>query len=114
MGKGIDFLIDFKLHRSQVTELLAIYGCFLTSCEYADPYERLLSEHIKDCYLRLSHIDATMTKTAKLRFNNSEAVAFYDFWSVTDTSRWPLANVIICDMVQKIDKRIKTPKTYAR
>jgi hypothetical protein len=114
MGKGIEFLIEFKMQKGVATELRDIYAMHLTSYGYTDPHEQLLAEHIKDLYLRLEHMVNTMLKTAKLRMNNSEALAFFQLWNTIDTSRWPLANVILNDMILKIDKRVKEPRRYGR
>ena len=102
--------IDFKFHKSTVEELRRIYLHHLTSFRYTDEHEQLLAEHVKDMYLKLDHMERTMVKTAGLVMNNSEALAFFQLWQLIDTSPWPLANVIICDMIKKIDKRIKEPK----
>lgn len=117
MSKAYDFCIQFKLHASQVTELLVAYSASLTSFEYDDPHLALLSEHLKDTFLTLVKFDRELQnwgqKTRKLTFNNSQALAFFLVWERIDTSKWPLANVLILDMMQKIDKRIKAPKEYA-
>jgi len=107
------FCIEFKMGKAQAEELKRIYEHYLTSYAYVDEHEKLLAEHIKDMYLRLQHMVDNILKSATLSFNNSEAVAFFQTWATIDTSAWPLANVIICDMLKKIDLRIKAPKKYA-
>lgn len=110
MGKAIDFLIEFRLHESVATELRDIYEYHLDSYDHTDLHEQLLAQHIKDTWLKLNHMLKTMQKTAKLRMNNSEAMAFYQIWNTMDTTPWPLANVILADMIRKVDKRISVPK----
>lgn len=113
MGKAIDFLIEFRLHESIATELKDIYEHHLDTYDITDPYEQLLAQHIKDTYLKLSHMLKKMMKTARLSMSNSEATAFYQIWSTTDTSPWPIADVILADMVKKVEKRILAPKKHA-
>jgi len=105
--------MEMKVHRGMCEELLSLYGFFLTSYKYTDEHEQLLAEHIKDMYHRLEVMDRNMAKSGTLALSNSECLAFVQTWSVIDTSRWPLANVIILDMIKKIDLRVKQPKAYA-
>ncbi len=113
MGKAIDFLIEFRLHESVATELRDVYEYHLDTYDAADPYEQLLAQHIKGTLLKLNHMLKTMQKTAKLRMSNSEAMAFYQIWNTTDTTPWPIANVILTDMIKKVDKRIHAPNKHA-
>lgn len=116
MAKQKDFCIEFKLMFQQVRELESVYGLHLTSLNYEDEHEALLSEHIKDMHARLASMAAklefSVKKKACLNMNNSEAMAFYQIWNVVDTSRFPLANVILCDMIKRIDKLVKSPKKW--
>ena len=114
MPKKVHIVIDFKFRKGVMEELLEIYRYHLTSFKYEDLHEQLLAEHIKDMYLTLESTYNAMVATAKIAMNNSEALAFYQLWQLIDTTPWPLANVTICDMLKKIDKRIKAPRnTYA-
>lgn len=113
MGKAIDFLIEFRLHESVATELKDVYEHHLDTYDFTDPYEQLLAQHIKDTYLKLKHMLRTMMKTAKLSMSNSEAMAFYQIWNTTDTSSWPIADIILTDMVKKVEKRIHPPRKHA-
>ncbi len=110
MAKRTDFAIEFKLTKETARELHDIY-LFHIRDVYDDEHERLLVEHVKDMYLRIHSLMLSMLKTSqKLQMSLSEALAFFQYWNVTDTSSYPLADVLIRDMVAKIDKRIKSPK----
>ena len=118
MGRQVDYCIEFKLMYEQARELERIYGVLLTNYEYEDDHEALLCDHLKDMYCRLKDLttkmEGSVQKKRKLAMNNSEARAFFLLWTGIDTSKWPLANVILCDMIKKIDKTVKNARVHAR
>ncbi len=100
------YAIEFKLAKSVTEELLQLYAHHVTGFNGGTELDSLMGEHLKDMYMRLAALNNKIKRTGILGMNNSEAMAFYMYWNTTDTSGWPLANVLIADMVWKIDKRI--------
>ena len=104
---------EYKLGVKQLEELHSMYGLYANNSSIEDEHELLLVAHVQDMYLKLDDLKEKIIKTVKLTMTNSEALAFFQFWNVTDTSKWPLANVIVHDMVGKIDKKAKNQRLYA-
>lgn len=107
MGKRPLNTIKFRMGESTVEELARIYKYHVDTFEWSNDHEHLMGAHLADTYVRLERMERVMLKTATLEFNVSESLAFYQYWQITDTSAWPLATVLICDMLKKIDQRAK-------
>lgn len=105
MRNKADNIITFRIYKTSATELLSIYTHFMQHFKWADEHEKLLAAHVVDMYYRLERLERVMDKSAKFTMNISEALAFFTFWQINDTSSFPLATVLIADMIKKIDKR---------
>lgn len=102
--------IEFKLYREKSQELLRLYKHFQEHFTYEGEHGALLVEHQRDMYSRLFHIVAKLLlrqgNFAKMQMTGSEALAFVQMWSSADLRDWPLANVLVLEMIEKIDRKI--------
>jgi len=104
MGKRGAIIYEKRMGIGELTELLSIYDHQCEHYHWEDEHEKLLWAHIIDMRFRLNHMKDNIDRTVKLGLCLSEAAAFYQLWNTVDTSSWPLATVIIGDMVERIDK----------
>lgn len=109
MAKRIDLFIEFRLLQGQLGELVGVFKHMLDCFDRKDALEGLLYEHVLDMNLRLGDMaiktGVYAQKSAVLSLTHAEAAAMHEIISTTDTSKFPYANVILGDWLQKIDKR---------
>jgi hypothetical protein len=105
MAKRSNSQVEMKYGKESVNELMAIYAHHMYDFQVEDRHEQLLAAHLGDMYYKLDTMLHKMDKTMRLELNMSECVAFVQYWSETDTSGFPLATLLILDIIKKIDKR---------
>ena len=103
-----DNKISFRVTRETLPELLTIYHAHMPKT-WENEYEQIIAAHMADMFYKLEGLRFKFRtqSTANIIMTVSEAMAFYQFWCKTNTAAWPLANVLICAWITKIDKRTK-------
>lgn len=108
--------IKIKLSRIEVAELDKMYSYYLSrfASMAAGDHRALLLEHMSAMYHRvhgyMRHMLEEQQKKCSLKFTPVECLAFYQLWQLIDTSPFIAGNMIICRIIEQIDKASKAPR----
>jgi hypothetical protein len=98
--------IKLKLTHDRLQALNKLYGDLINIYQPDDTHEALLLEHAIELQWRIGRfLQARRQETYTMSLSSTEAMAFYQMWSVVDVDNDPYGNAIILSAIEQINKQ---------